>query len=173
MKRTNRPAGTSWLAGFFVFLILGYVTFGSILSRNIQSQPILYNHSIHIENGMTCQDCHTGSREQVQATLPTLDTCISCHEEALTENPEEEKIRTLAAANTEAAWVQLTRVPRHVYFSHRRHVAQGEMECAECHGPMETRTEPPREPFRPITMEACMGCHEQRNVRNDCNDCHR
>lgn len=163
----------TWLVGFGLFFGLGTLVFGWALSGDVPSQPIQYNHAVHISNGMACVDCHGGARDAAQATLPAVDVCLMCHAEALTESAEEEKIRALAAAGQGIPWQQVTRVPRHVYFSHRRHVTLGGLECGDCHGPMETRTEPPRRPFRPVTMESCMECHEQRKVRNDCNDCHR
>lgn len=162
-----------WLAGFVAFFALGSVLFGRLLSDNAHEQPIAYNHAVHIANGMDCTDCHAGARDQVRATLPDIDTCLMCHAEAVSQSAEEAKIRSFAAAGQQIPWHQLTRVPAHVYFSHRRHVALGGLECADCHGPMETRTEPPRAPFRPVTMDACVDCHQQRKVGNDCNACHR
>lgn len=162
-----------WLAGFGLFLGLGTLLFGWGLSGKSSSQPIRYNHAVHIANGLNCEDCHAGARAQEHATLPTLESCLTCHQEALTQSAEEEKIRTLARAGQMSPWIQITRVPPHVYFSHRRHVTLGGMACADCHGSMETRTEPPRLPFRAMNMDACLACHQQRNVPSDCNDCHR
>jgi len=169
---TNGAGRHIWGIGFLTFLGLGYLL-GWLFSGNSVEQPIRYNHSVHISNGMTCVDCHVGAREQARATLPTLETCLMCHSEPLTEKDEEHKIQKLAAAGQEVAWNKLTRVPRHVYFSHRRHVTLGSIECQVCHGPMETLTEPPRRVFRAMTMETCQGCHAQNNARNDCDDCHR
>jgi hypothetical protein len=161
------------LAGFGFFFALGYLLFGWALSGDPSRQPIRYNHAVHVANGLDCVDCHAGARDAVRATLPGIDTCLMCHGEAVTESAEEEKIRAFAAAGADIPWRQITRVPVHVFFSHRRHVAGGELECGDCHGPMETRTEPPQRPFRAMTMDTCMECHEQKEVRNDCNDCHR
>lgn len=164
----------SWLVGFVVFFGLGYFLLGRVLPPlSSSSQPIRFNHALHAANGLGCEDCHAGARQQAKATLPGIDTCLNCHQEAVTKSDEEEKIRAFARAGQEIPWVQLTRVPAHVYFSHRRHVALAGLACADCHGPMETRTEPPRRPFRPVTMAACLQCHEQRKVNNDCNACHR
>lgn len=162
-----------WLAGFGVFFGVGCYLFGWVWPGNVPVQPIRYNHAVHIANGLACLDCHTGAQDQVRASLPDLDTCLTCHQEALTENPEEAKIRALAAAGQQIHWTPATRVPRHVYFSHRRHVALGGLQCADCHAGMETRTAPPRRPVGPVTMDACLECHEQRKVDNDCNRCHR
>lgn len=164
---------SSAVFGFAVFFGLGYFLFIWGFSEGAPSQPIRYNHAVHIANGLTCVDCHTGAREQVKATLPTLETCLMCHAEAVTDSPEEEKIRQLAAAGQGISWRRINRVPPHVYFSHRRHVALGGLECAECHGPMETLTAPPQRPFRPLSMEACLDCHQQRKVDSDCDRCHR
>ncbi len=162
-----------WLLGFGLFSGLGFLLIGGVLSGSNPTQPLRYNHAVHISNGMACEDCHAGARGNEKATLPGIDVCLGCHREPLTKSPEEEKIRAFARSGQEIPWVQVTRVPRHVYFSHRRHVTLGGLKCAECHGPMETRTEPVRRPFRPMTMDGCMECHEQRKVSDNCNDCHR
>lgn len=173
MTSAGASRKASWLVGFGLFFVFGLFLFDSNPPHNRRRQPIRYNHAVHVANGLECVGCHVGARDAAQATLPGIDTCLMCHTEALTESTEEEKIRAYAAAGEEIPWQQVTRVPAHVYFSHRGHVALGGMECDECHGPMETLTEPPRRPFRDLNMDACMACHEQKKVRNDCNDCHR
>ncbi len=173
MNLMARSEKAFWLLGFGVFFGLGLLLLGKVLSGSDAPQPIRYNHEVHLANGMACEDCHVGARTNESATLPGIDICLGCHGEALTKSNEEEKIRTFAREGRELPWVQVTRVPRHVYFSHRRHVAEGGLKCADCHGPMEARSEPPSRPFRPMTMAACIECHEQRKVSHDCNDCHR
>lgn len=160
------------LTGFTLFAVLGSLFFGHRLGSSRQ-QPIAFNHSKHLAAGMACTDCHAGAQNEARATLPPLATCLVCHETALTQSPEENKLRTLAAAHQEPAWAPLTRVPSHVYFSHRRHVALAKMECVTCHGAMEKLTAPPRRLFRPLTMSNCIGCHTQKGASTDCNDCHR
>ena len=166
-------AGKTVATGFGISFALGFLLLGWVWPDGSPSQPIEYNHAIHIESGLECIGCHEGAQDQVQATLPGIDTCLMCHSEAMTESAEEEKLLTFAEAGEEIPWKKVTRVPRHVYFSHRRHVALAGLECVECHGPMETLTRPPRKPYQPVTMEACMDCHAQKEARNDCNDCHR
>ena len=170
---TFLPPRWPLIAGFGVFFLLGSFVFHPRNPNASSVQPIAFNHAKHIENGMTCTDCHLGVESQAKATLPTLATCLSCHESALTQSAEEEKIRRLASAGRELAWIQITRMPAHVYFSHRRHVQLAKLECATCHGPMEKATQPPRKSFRLLNMEACIKCHQQRQARTDCNDCHR
>jgi hypothetical protein len=137
------------------------------------TQPIAFNHSKHIENGIACTDCHAGAQEQARATLPEISTCMTCHENPMGQSPEEAKIRAAAAAGRELVWQQNARVPPHVYFSHRRHVQAGRVDCSECHGAMQKATKPPTARFRRLDMNDCIGCHTQRGVKTDCNDCHR
>ena len=172
ISRLSFSRHNPWFTGFGLFLGLGWLL-GWLLPSNSPSQPIQFNHSVHLRNGMTCVDCHAGARDQEHATLPTLEICLACHEQALTTSSEEEKLRALSQAGEQLFWQRITRVPLHVYFSHRRHVTVADMVCAECHGQMEALTEPPRRPFRPMNMKACQECHERMKARNDCNDCHR
>jgi hypothetical protein len=160
--------------GFVLFFVLGSATFlGLQHAASGPKQPIAFNHAKHIENGLTCTDCHTGVETQAKATLPTVETCMSCHQTALTASAEEAKVRSASEAGQELAWIQFTQVAPHVFFSHRRHVAVAHLKCAECHGPMEKATTPPDRPWRVLNMDACLSCHEQHRVNSDCNDCHR
>lgn len=138
-------------------------------------QPIGYNHKIHIESaGLDCKDCHINSDKLASASIPGNEICQNCHSESpLSESPEEAKLLRYLAESKEVPWVQINTVPDHVYFSHRRHVVGGELECNACHGNVGEMTEPFSKPAIPITMENCMNCHKQRNVSNDCLACHR
>ncbi len=137
-------------------------------------QPIRFNHQKHIDEvGLSCSDCHMYVETQTFAGLPDLDLCLTCHEEPLTENPEEEKLRSLQADGGQLYWERIYRVPDHVYFSHQRHVKAGTLECSTCHGAIAERNKPPTKPAIRISMERCMKCHEQNNVYNDCLSCHR
>lgn len=160
------------LAFALCFLLTDLVAVVIGASRIVR-QPIAFNHSKHIENGAACTDCHTGAQTEAHATLPTLSTCMGCHETQLSPSTEEAKLRTVAHAGQELVWSKLTRVPAHVYFSHRRHVQIAQLDCAECHGPVAKSTSPPVAAFRQPTMDNCLGCHAKRGVKTDCNDCHR
>ncbi len=159
--------------GFFLCFVLGGTTFVELQHAPATRQPIAFNHAKHVSNGVACTDCHAGVQAQAKATLPSIDTCLGCHQVALTSSPEEERIRKIAAAGQELDWVQLTQTAPHVFFSHRRHVGVAHLPCAECHGPMEQATKPPERAFRTFTMSTCINCHQQHRVNADCNDCHR
>ncbi len=161
------------LAGAVLFFVAGAVAYVATNADVGGGQPIAFNHNKHIQSGMECTDCHVGARDQVRATLPSLSACLMCHQAPLTQSAEEQKIRDLAQAGKEADWIRITHVRTDVYFSHRRHVQLGKLDCAVCHGPMQTLTAPPRSPFVELTMDACISCHQQNQARTDCNDCHR
>ncbi len=79
---------------------------------------------------------------------------------------------TPLSVEEEIPWKRLYRVPPDVYFSHRRHVVLGEIECQTCHGDIGKSSMPPSRPLK-ISMKKCLKCHERRNVNNDCISCHR
>lgn len=163
-----------FLMGFVFFFLLGAFVFFTDKPRASSLQPIAFNHAKHIEAGLECTTCHVGAEDQQHATLPTLETCSLCHPEALTESPEEAKLLAFAGEGKELDWVQHTRLPQHVYFSHRRHVRSGQLECSTCHGPMQEMIVPPLKPLagEKLTMDGCIACHLENEARTDCNDCH-
>jgi len=137
-------------------------------------QPIQFNHQKHTEGlELECSQCHEGVEDRVRATLPGVEVCIGCHEEAVTDSPEEAKIRDYYGRGEEIPWQRLYRVPRHVFFSHRRHVHVARVACATCHGEMGTQTQPPAAPLKRIAMKGCLTCHRARGARIDCVSCHR
>jgi len=137
-------------------------------------QPMTFSHATHHEEELACVDCHIRSEEGPYATIPKVKACLLCHEEAQGEHPDEGLIREYAERDEPIPWVQVNHVVGHVYFSHAPHVVTGEMECAECHGDMTTVDEPVTESQVDwLTMEACMDCHFERQVSNDCLLCHK
>ena len=139
-------------------------------------QPLEYNHKVHIENlGLDCVDCHVGVQTSAHASLPPLEVCQNCHlGEPLTESPAEAiLINEYVTPAVEIPWARVYTMPDHVYFSHRRHVTGGEIDCRECHGDVGQMVEPVGAPWVDHTMEFCMDCHSERKVMNDCLSCHR
>lgn len=137
------------------------------------TQPIAFNHQKHLAAGFTCDLCHLYAAQSGVAGLPRTDVCMACHAAPLTESPEEEKVRAMAQRGHEIPWVQVYRVADHTYFSHRRHVTLGKLDCATCHGDMTRQAAPVTTPAVRFTMDWCMHCHAQRQVSNDCNTCHK
>lgn len=146
------------------------IVFGNVWGK--VKQPIAFNHKIHAENDLECLDCHSYFQEHASSGKPSIETCSSCHEEAMGESKNEEKIVEYVNSGKEVEWQRLYQVPEDVFFSHRRHVVLGNIECKICHGAIGESTKPPSKPMR-ITMKKCMKCHEEKDVTNDCISCHR
>ena len=136
-------------------------------------QPIKYSHKVHIDNGLACQACHQFAEKAAVAGVPTRDTCMMCHQGALTDNPEEEKVRQYAEKGEEIPWRRIYQLPEHVFFSHRRHVAVAGVECGECHGAVASLTAPASYPLVKQSMDWCLACHRTRGATQDCVHCHR
>jgi hypothetical protein len=137
-------------------------------------QPIAFDHARHQQEDIACLDCHKNAETSPYATLPKIATCLLCHAEPKGENPEEKKVREYADKNAQIPWVQVNRLPGHVYFSHAAHVKLGKMECAVCHGDMGTRKEPvTSSQVEHLTMGRCMQCHTEKGASNDCLACHK
>ena len=140
-------------------------------------QPLEFNHAVHAgAHQIACTDCHAGARDGVEAGLPSIQLCLSCHVRPQGDPPSqrEARVRQIAAEGGPFRWVQVTRNPGHVYFSHRAHIHLAKMECADCHGDVARWTEPPAEPDPELVdMGECMTCHRRRGASNECNVCHR
>lgn len=137
-------------------------------------QPVLYNHKLHVgEVGLACPACHAQVLSRQKASIPNIDVCRGCHQEAMTESEEEAKLVGYIKRNERIPWVQVHRLPGHAYFSHRRHVTIGKIDCSECHGNVAEMTLPFAKPHVPVRMAFCVDCHEKKRAETDCAACHR
>ena len=155
------------LVGFLLLLFLISLGFGFKTA-----QPISFNHKKHLEQGLGCDACHRFFKTQNFSGIPNIGICMECHKEAMTKNPEEEKIRQFAKKGGEIPWKRIYGEPDHVFFSHRRHVVLGKLQCQTCHGNIAESERPPSSPWVNMTMNWCMNCHTKNKVTNDCLACH-
>ncbi len=178
MMSGDRLSPTRRLALGALVLVAAAVGFaaGRFLLRPAGSapQPIAFNHLLHVEEvGMECATCHEHFASGEHAGLPGIDLCLTCHEEPMTESPEERRLIELAGIDPSPAFIKLFRMPDHVYYSHRRHTVVAGLECSTCHGPIASTTAPPQAALVRITMQMCIDCHEKNDVTGDCSACHR
>ncbi len=118
-------------------------------------QPIGFPHVKH--RAIACVVCHRGVSTASRAGIPDGAFCAKCH----------------SALPRDLAWVQVTRIPPHVNFSHRRHVALARLDCSSCHGDVRGRQTPiGAMPVR-LTMNTCLDCHRHEGAAEDCAACHR
>lgn len=151
----------------------GFCLLAAVASEK-KEQPVQFNHKVHISDlGMECADCHQYVLQSRKATLPGKQICMQCHEEPQGETSEEQKLVALLKSDQDLEWKRIYVLPKHVYFSHFRHVTLGQIACAACHGEMKVLTQPPTKPAVDIiNMNHCIDCHEDKNVDIDCLTCH-
>jgi c(7)-type cytochrome triheme protein len=144
-------------------------------------QPIPFDHSLHLQirlasGPLACTDCHPGAERGTRAGLPALATCLRCHMRPQGDPPgeREQLVRAAAAAGRPFGWIQVTRNPGHVHFSHGAHVTLAGMPCAACHGEVARWSRPPTAPSAELTdMGRCLACHRERGAPTDCETCHQ
>ncbi len=157
-------------------LVLAVVVMVPLVARRGAAvrQPIEFNHRKHTEElGLNCEFCHAYVRGGTHAGLPDAQTCSMCHSVAQGTSEEAARVTELITQGDPLRFNKLFRLDPHVYYTHRRHVELGEMECQVCHGAIATTERPPRRPLVQITMDFCMDCHRAQGQTLDCNACHR
>lgn len=177
-----------------LFLVGGYYTTRGAMNLGRSTdyqpvQPIYYSHKVHAGvNQINCQYCHTGVYQGKQATIPSVNICMNCHqaineykgEKMYTEDGKEvdgtaeiKKLYKYAgfvegkpwdANNAKPIeWVRIHNLPDHVYFNHAQHVKAGQVQCQTCHGEIQKMGEVKQ--FSNLSMGWCVNCHRETKVQ--------
>jgi mono/diheme cytochrome c family protein len=174
-------------AVLIVILKFSYDTMlGVGVTTNYQpTQPIAFSHKVHAgQNGVDCNYCHTSARKSKHSGIPSANVCMNCHtyinEGAVTGTAEIQKIydaigfdaktRTYIDGYEEKPieWVRIHNLPDHAYFNHSQHVVVGDLECQECHGPVEEMDVLYQ--HAELTMGWCIDCHRETEVQMEGNN---
>ena len=150
-------------------------------------QPIPFSHAHHAgEFEIDCQYCHSATDRSRAAGMPSVETCMGCHQMFPKEYDELEGIQILKEhweQKKPIVWKQIHRLPEHVKFRHNRHIQAG-VECQTCHGPVEeidkmhmvedTKWWFYGLPTAKLEMGWCIQCHRENNQQatQDCLACH-
>lgn len=177
MMRFPKDHGARYLGSLILIVLLltatGYAYRTWRVADRVE-QPIAFNHRAHVASAqIECSQCHAYFSQGAHSGLPDAEVCMGCHTEALTQSREEAKLRDSFQRGQPGAFRKLFHLPSHVYYSHRRHVVLGKLECAGCHGDIANSELPPSRPLVKISMNFCVQCHSKSNVTNDCKSCHR
>jgi hypothetical protein len=163
-----------------LYLILGLIFVAAVVvplfaSRRARiEQPVAFNHLKHTQElGLDCEFCHTYVRKGAHAGLPDAQTCSLCHQALEGTTAEAARVRELLAEGDPLQFNKLFRLPPHVFFTHRRHVAIAGLECENCHGGIADTERPPERPLVKVKMSFCLECHRERGQSVDCTACHR
>ena len=162
------------------------------VEQNYQpEQPIAFSHALHAgENEIDCNYCHSSARHSKHSGIPSANVCMNCHMyvdgSEITDatgnlkydgegSPEIAKIYAAIGWDSEnreyiedyeeqpIKWVRIHNLPDLAYFNHSQHVNAGQLECQECHGPVETMEEMYQ--YSELTMGWCINCHRETEVQ--------
>ena len=158
------------LVGLF---IIGEITYKEAAAIGRQQyyqpdQPIWFSHKIHADqNEIDCKYCHTAADYSKSAGIPSLNVCMNCHHQVregkVTGTAEISKIHEAWENGIPVEWVRIHNLPDHVYFNHAQHVNVAKLDCAECHGQVETMHEVMQ--VNDLSMGWCLDCHRKTEVQ--------
>ena len=140
--------------------------------RDEPRQPLEFPHDIHAKQGIGCTEyCHESVAKGPVAGLPSVKTCMICHQAIATDRPRIQTITALEAKGVDLNWQRVYGYPAesHVRFDHAPHI-RAAVECATCHGPIAQHTVAVR--TVDLSMGVCVNCHAERKASNDCQTCH-
>ncbi len=149
-------------------------------------QPIFYRHDVHAgQYEIDCQYCHVNLEISPKPGLPSVASCMNCHQIVGSGNPEVQKLREAYAEGRTIEWVEVHKLSQFVHFPHQRHVnstVMEDLECQTCHG--ETNRMVQIYQFASLKMGWCLDCHKEQQrrqleagvtnppVSTDCSACH-
>ncbi|WP_312790889.1 cytochrome c3 family protein [Sphingobacterium sp.] len=146
-------------------------------------QPIKFSHQIHAGvNKIECRYCHGGAFKSKNASIPSANVCMNCHNTITASehydgeiSPEIAKIyraldwdpetRTYGNNPKPIQWVRIHNLPDFAYFNHSQHVVVAGVECQTCHGPIQNMEEVYQ--YSPLTMKWCVDCHKKTDIKSD------
>ncbi len=145
-------------------------------------QPIEFSHKIHAgDQGIDCNYCHSSARKSKHAGIPSANVCMNCHanivEGTHTGTKEIAKIYEAVGYDVDSRsyiegyeekpikWVRVHDLPDLSYFNHSQHVVAGNIDCQECHGPIEEMDVVYQQ--EKLTMGWCINCHRDTKIDLD------
>jgi hypothetical protein len=135
-------------------------------------QPIEFPHVIHVGKQIACTEyCHESVTTGPVAGLPSVRTCMVCHNTIATDKPRIQRITQMREKGEDLAWQRVFGYTQqaHVKFNHAPHI-RAKVECATCHGNVAEQTVAERSVDH--TMGFCVNCHNERKASIDCLTCH-
>ena len=146
-------------------------------------QPIAFSHELHVgTHKIQCQYCHNQVERSKSSNIPSLATCMNCHQQIAGKADQEtvpgykdtDEIKKLREAYNDGKsieWVRVHMLPDHVAFNHQAHVAKG-VSCQTCHGEIEKMAKVYQ--HSDLSMGWCINCHRQPENKAplNCTTCH-
>ncbi len=170
----------SVVIGVVLFFLLVAIILGIFALSRVYAtppQPLPFQHSKHIEAGITCLFCHPGATTGPVAGIPSMTKCMGCPNNVQAPNPKDqadiEKVIQQAKSGQPVEWIKVTSLPEFVKFNHRPHIAAG-VACESCHGNISAMGY--AWPYN-LNMGFCLSCHQKQAPEKvakliDCGTCH-
>lgn len=133
-----------------------------------ETRQLKFDHAFHKTNaGLACDACHASASKSGTGRddlLPAHAQCTDCHS---VDKPGE--CRVCHFSDTPSLSPRVSGYsPK---FSHQRHVGPAAIQCEVCHKDLDSKYESTLAGHFP-NMAACMDCHRERLVSNECSKCH-
>jgi len=135
-------------------------------------QPIEFPHVIHVGKQIACTEyCHESVTTGPVAGLPSVRTCMICHNTIATDRPRIKLITQMREQGIDLSWQRVYGYTKqaHVKFNHAPHI-RAKVECTTCHGNIGQQTVAQRNVD--LNMGFCVNCHRERQAPTDCLTCH-
>lgn len=161
---------------FAATLTSGFILLQAFSAGDGPLQPVEFDHWQHVskEGGpqLECSACHEHASQSPNATIPSVSTCLLCHESINVDSPEIKKLADFAERKAEPQWVRVYWIDpsANVFFNHKSHI-RAEIDCSICHGQVSEAHRVQREVNH--SMGWCIDCHRQKSASLDCYVCHR
>ena len=177
--------------GIVAFVVISNFAYSTMMGIGVYTQyqpeqPIAFSHELHSGiNGVDCNYCHSSARHSKHSGIPSANVCMNCHT-YINEGTDEEGTKEIAKiyeavgfdpdsrtyiegyTQKPIEWVRIHNLPDHAYFNHSQHVVAGQIECQECHGPIQEMEEVYQ--YSELTMGWCIECHRESEVKMEGNE---
>jgi hypothetical protein len=171
-RRVYVALGALLFAGALGTSFGAYVLWPSRMEAGYEPrQPINYSHKLHAgELKIDCLYCHSEAETGPHATVPSVATCMKCHEQVQTKDeagnltPDMVELLEHWDQKKPIHWNKVNDLADFAYFDHSRHLA-ADITCQECHGPVETMEYMRRE--YGLKMSWCLDCHNEELPEDD------
>lgn len=154
--------GMAGMALFYAFYYQGRIG---------PEQPLPFSHHVHAGvKQIGCVVCHSGVASSPRAGVPSLQTCMLCHDQIIREYPYIRQLREHYEQGIPVKWVQVDILSEHAFFNHQVHVQRG-VDCSHCHGDVKGMDRIYQ--AQKFQMGFCIQCHRDNAASHDCLACHR
>jgi hypothetical protein len=135
-------------------------------------QPLEFPHNIHAGKKIACTEyCHEAVSTGPVAGLPSVRTCMVCHNTIATDRPRIKQLTAMRERGEDFVWQRVYgyTAQAHVRFNHAPHI-RAEVPCTTCHGNIGEGTVARRNVD--LNMGFCVNCHNEKKASVDCLTCH-